>query len=91
MLTHPFAQNMLVNSQITGGLRHQYPALPDQFHRLGLKILAELPSSHSFPPVPKNTLSRRPGNRQLLTPPALHEEVMPFIRPYRAYLSRNMD
>ena len=53
MFTHPFAQHVLVKVQIPGGLRHRYPALPDQLHRLKLKLPAEFPSLHSHPPVSK--------------------------------------
>jgi len=31
---HPFAQNVLMNVQVTGGLCHRHPALPDQLDRL---------------------------------------------------------
>lgn len=53
MIANPFAQHILVQVEIAGGLRHRYPALPHQLYRLKLELAAELPSLHSHPPVPK--------------------------------------
>ncbi|MER8482496.1 hypothetical protein [Mesorhizobium sp. M1322] len=50
--------------QITGCLRHCYAPFLHQPHCLKLELAAELPSSHSYSPVPSNTFSRCPRNRQ---------------------------
>jgi putative transposase len=53
-----------VHIKITGGLRDRNATFLDQTHRLKLELAAELPSLHVKPPVPLNTLSRCPRNRQ---------------------------
>src|SRR5690606_5302792 len=60
----PFAQHVLMQIQIAGGLRHRNAPILHQPHCLKLELAAELPSSHSHSPVPSNTLSRCPRNRQ---------------------------
>jgi hypothetical protein len=53
-----------VEIQIARSLRHRDTPILHQPHRLKLELAAELPSSHSLSPVPSNTLSRCPRNRQ---------------------------
>ncbi|WP_206086472.1 hypothetical protein, partial [Ollibium composti] len=51
-----------------------------QSHRLELELAAELPSLHSNSPVPLNTLSRCPRNRQQ----ANNNELEEFDLIYRS-------
>ncbi|MCO5164663.1 MAG: hypothetical protein M9939_26595 [Mesorhizobium sp.] len=63
-LPDPLAQHVLVEIQITGSLRNSNASILHQPHRLKFELAAELPSLHSHSPVPSNTLSRCPRNRQ---------------------------
>ena len=45
-LLDPFAQHVLVDVQVTAGLRHRHPALPDKLDRLDLELSTELSSPH---------------------------------------------
>jgi hypothetical protein len=50
-LLQPFAQNIPMNVQLTGGLRHRDPAFPDQLDRLNLELPTESSSLHDPPPA----------------------------------------
>jgi hypothetical protein len=45
-LLHPFAQNVLVNVEITCGLRNRHAPIPHQANSLELERPAETASSH---------------------------------------------
>src|SRR5690606_5362603 len=85
-LPDPLAQHVLVEIQITGSLRNSNAPILHQPHRLKLELAAELPSQHSHSPVPLNTLSRCPRNRQQAIFPTLtcgHERDEPSTRELR--------
>lgn len=68
-LPDPLAQHVLVQIQIAGSLRNGNTPILHQPHCLKLELGAELPSSRSNSPVPSNTLSRCPRNRQQASSP----------------------
>src|SRR6266576_1992044 len=45
-LLDPFAQHILMNVQVPGGLRHRHPAFPDQLDCLNLELSSEPLSPH---------------------------------------------
>jgi UDP-glucose 4-epimerase len=64
-LSDPFAQDVLVNNQIFGRLRHGQAALDDQLDCLKLELSAEQPSRcHRPPPVQLHTSTKCPSNQQ---------------------------
>jgi hypothetical protein len=49
MIADPLAQNVDVEIQIAGRLRHRHAAIPDQLYRIELELAAELASLNSYP------------------------------------------
>ena len=63
-LSDPFAQHVLVEIQIARRLRNRNTPILHKSYGLKLELAAEFPSLNSNSPVPLNTLSRSPRNRQ---------------------------
>src|SRR5690606_8131673 len=68
-----------------GCLRYRNASILHQLHRLKLELAAELPSLHSNSPVPLNTLSRCPRNRQQANEQQLTEDIVALARRYGRY------
>jgi hypothetical protein len=50
-LLHPFAQHILMNAEVSTGLRNRHPAFPDKLDRFDLELSTEPSSLHDPPPA----------------------------------------